>query len=131
MTFKASLNTKGFAEYLERIAEVGGNVDEAADEALLAGAEILLAGMVARAPEDTGNLKSELKRGDVQVDGNYHFIEVGLIETDERTAVYGNAQEYGWGPNHSAHPYVRPAIDEDGKKAKAAMIDVFKQRMGL
>lgn len=130
MPVKTKLTTKGFAEYLEAIATAGENVDEAADEALIAGADVLLDGMRRRAPEDTGNLKGELKRTEPRVDGNWHVIEIGLIQTDAETARYGTAQEYGWGPDNPARPYIRPTIDEDQRAARAAMVEKFKQRMG-
>jgi hypothetical protein len=53
-------------------------------------------------------------------------VTVGLSkDADAETARYGGAQEFGWGPDHPAQPYIRPAIDEDMKTAKAAMKEIF------
>ncbi len=45
MTCRVSFSFKGFDEYLEKVAKVGRDVDEATDKALIAGANVLLAGM--------------------------------------------------------------------------------------
>ena len=97
-----------------------------ADQALEAGGDVLLAGMDERVPKDTGNLASKLNRSEPEQDGNFHSVTIGLSsDTDAETARYGGAQEFGWGPDHPAQPYIRPAIDEDMKTARAAMKAVF------
>ncbi len=55
MTVRARFETKGFEAYLEKLAKAGQDVDAAAQEALQAGGEVLLAGMQRRVPKDTGN----------------------------------------------------------------------------
>lgn len=134
MAIRTKLTTKGFEEYLEKIAAAGMNVDLAADEALAAGGEVLLAGMQRRAPvgqspddPHPGNLKSKLAKSEPEQDGNFHSIEVGLLKgTDADTARYGNAQEFGTS-SMAAQPYVRPALDSDMGKARSAMRSVFKR----
>jgi len=126
MAFKVKLTTKGFEEYLERVAASGKSVDVAAAAALEAGGEVLLEGMRRRVPVATGNLKDSLKVNGPEQDGNYHFIDVGLVGADADTARYGNAQEYGTS-SMGANPYVRPAMDEDMRKARAAMKQVFEE----
>ena len=128
MPIKSRLTTKGFEEYLEKIARAGRNVDAAADRALLAGGEILLDGMerrvpVGEAPHDPhpDNLKAHLElMGPVQ-EGNFHYIDVGLgKDTDADTARYGNVQEFG-SATTPAQPYVRPTLDSDMGKARKAI----------
>lgn len=126
MATKAKLTTKGLNEWLEAIAQAGVNIDEAAARMLEAGGDVVLDGMVRRAPELTGNLKGALTRTEPKQDGNYIYIEVGLVGADAETARYGNAQEYGTS-SMAAQPYVRPALDEDMGRARKAMIDVAKQ----
>ena len=49
-------------------------------------------------------------------DGNFSFVEVGVVNADKEIAIYGNVQEYGSPSKHiKAQPYIRPAID--GRKA--------------
>ena len=124
MAVRSKLTTKGFEKYLENIAKAGRDVDASADRALLAGGELLQDGMIRRAPELTGNLKGHIKIKGPEQEGNFHSIEVGVIHdrkfTDEETARYANAQEYGTS-SMGAQPYVRPTLDEDKRKARKAM----------
>jgi HK97 gp10 family phage protein len=125
MPIKTRLETKGFSEYLERLAKAGRNIDRVSDEALKAGGEILLLGMVTRAPHDTYNLIRSLDVDDPKRDGNFHFIEVGVIRpVNADVPRYANVQEFG-----SAHtpacPYIRPTLDGDMSKARAEMKRVF------
>jgi HK97 gp10 family phage protein len=125
MATRVKLDTKGFAEYLEKITQAGQDVDAAAAKALDAGGDILLAGMVRRVPKDTHNLERHLNIDGPNRDGNFHYILVGLARgLDADTARYGNAQEYGTS-SMGAKQYIRPALDEDMSKARKAMRQVF------
>lgn len=127
MPVRYKLETKGFSEYLERLHEAGEDIDRIADQALEAGGDILLEGMDRRVPKLTGNLQAHLERSESEKDGNFHSVTVGLgKDTDAETLRYGGAQEYGWGPDHPAQPYIRPAIDEDMRSARAAMRAIFE-----
>jgi HK97 gp10 family phage protein len=126
MPVRYKLETKGFSEYLERLVQAGEDIDRIADQALEAGGDILLQGMDQRVPRDTGNLAAHLERSEPERDGNFHSVTIGLSkDTDAATARYGGAQEFGWGPDHPAQPYIRPAIDEDMKTARTAMKEIF------
>lgn len=127
MATKAKLDTKGFEEFLERIAQAGKNVDLAAAHALEAGGDVLLKGMQRRVPKDTHNLEKHLERTPPRQDGNYIYVEVGLAKnTDANTARYGNAQEYGTS-SMAAQPFVRPTLDSDLGRAKAEMKRVLQE----
>ncbi|MEN6522360.1 MAG: HK97-gp10 family putative phage morphogenesis protein [Anaerolineaceae bacterium] len=118
---KASLSSKGIEEYLEALAQADGDVDQAAKKSLSAGAEVALEGMERRVAVLTGNLKSKLKVGEPEQDGNVISIDIGLLDdTDEETARYGNVQEFG-SSTMPAHPYIRPTMAEDKFKITAAM----------
>lgn len=128
MPIKTRLTTKGFEEYLEKIAQAGQDIDAIADEALAAGGAILLDGMQRRVPKDTHNLEEHLAVSEPQRDGNFHYIDVGLLHgTDANTARYGGVQEFG-SAHTPAQPYVRPTMDEDMGKARKAMRQVFKEK---
>jgi HK97 gp10 family phage protein len=123
MTVRVKLETKGLSEYLERIQKAGQDIDRVAGEMLEAGGEILLGGMQRRVPKDTHNLEHHLDIDGPHQDGNFHYIEVGLVRgTDADTARYGNAQEYGTART-PAQSYIRPTIDHDMTKARKAMKD--------
>lgn len=128
---KTTLSTKGLAEQLERIIQAGQDIDAAVDDALQAGGEVLVDGMKRRAPVLTGNLAGTIHATEPRQDGNFHTIEVGLpSDVDAETARYGNAQEFGTA-NMPAHPYLRPTIDEDGRKAQRAMKNTLVDRGAL
>jgi len=63
------------------------------------------------------------------VDGNYHFIHVGLNKgVDSDTVRYGAVQEYG-AADTPAQPYIRPALDEDIRKARQVMVETAKEEL--
>lgn len=125
MGVKATLNMKAFEDYLERIAAMGNDLNAAVDQALMAGAEVALAGMRARVPVDSGNLSGNLRSSGVKAEGNYRFIEVGLVGANAETTRYGVVQEYG-SSSVKAHPYIRPTMDEDKGRIRAAMRNQLK-----
>lgn len=130
MPVRYKLETKGFSEYLERTVQAGHNIDLVADEALSSGGDVLLDGMLRRVPRKTGNLAAHLERTEPERDGNFHSVLVGLSRSaDANTARYGGAQEFGTS-SMPAHPYIRPAIDEDMRSARAAMRAIFKGFLG-
>ncbi len=131
MPIRSTLTTKGFEEYLEALVQAGKDVDQVADQALDAGGLVLLDGMLRRVPRLTGNLAANLSVDGPHVDGNYHFVNVGLNHgVDPKTAKYGAVQEYG-SAHTPAHSYIRPAFDEDLAKARKAMRELFKKVLGL
>ena len=116
MTTKGSLNLNGLSGYLEDLARAGKDVDEAAKRALTAGSEPILNEMVRLVPKDTHNLEQHLTTDGPNQDGNFISVDIGIINADKDTAIYGNVQEYGSASN-AAQPYIRPALK--GKKAAA------------
>lgn len=128
MPVRFKMETKGLADYMEQLQQLGGDLDEAAAAALDAGGETIVTGMRRRAPKDTHNLERKIGKTAAQRDGNFHFILVGLINADAETARYGTAQEYGTS-SMAAHPYLRPAIDEDMRQARKRMKEVFQERI--
>lgn len=124
MPIKTRITTKGFEEYLEKIARAGKDIDRVSDEALGRAGEILLAGMRTRVPVDTHNLQNSLDVDGPKSDGNFHYVEVGVVNPDAETARYGNVQEYG-SAHTPAQPYIRPTFDGDMTKARAEMKKVF------
>jgi HK97 gp10 family phage protein len=127
VTVRAKLTTQGFSEYLEKLAQAGKDVDQAAAAALEAGGDVLLEGMQRRVPKDTHNLEHHLERTEPEQDGNYVFVLVGLSkDADADTARYGNAQEYGTS-SMTAQPYIRPTLDSDMGAARKTMKKVLEE----
>jgi HK97 gp10 family phage protein len=126
MTVRGRIDFKGLEEWLLALSEAGANVNEAAAKAIEAGQEVVLAGMTRRVPKDTHNLEEHLVKTEVKQDGNFVYGEVGLLGADAETARYGNAQEYGTA-NMAAQPYIRPTMEADKAKIKAAMRESLKE----
>lgn len=124
------MTTKGFDEYLELLAKAGKDVDVAAARAVAIGAQVVQASMQQMAPVKTGNLKAHIKILGPERDGNFTFVEVGIINkksyTDEKTAKYANAQEFGTS-KMAAHPYIRPGFLNAKKRAIDAMRKSLEQ----
>jgi HK97 gp10 family phage protein len=135
MTTRASLTLTGIDAYLEKVAQAGRDVDQAAGNAVAAGGKLLADGMKRRAPVYSGKdpravpglLRNTLESSLPARDGNLTFVLVGMPRNAPAdVARYGNAQEYGTS-SMAAQPYIRPAIDEDGPKARAAIRKSLKQ----
>ena len=108
MTTRAKLETKGFAEYLERIVQAGLDVDQVSDQALQAGGEVLLSGMQRRVAKDTHNLEKHLTVDGPHQDGNFHYIEVGLSKkADAETLVRSHFESI---PRRPAPPVSVPRL---------------------
>ena len=120
MTTHASLNLKGLDAYLEKVAQAGRDVDQAAANAVTAGGDVLLAGELELVPRDTNLLAETLARSTPAQDGNFIYVEVGMPRgAPAEVARYGNVQEYG-SSSMAAQPYIRPAIDQKAAKVRAA-----------
>jgi HK97 gp10 family phage protein len=128
---KTRLVTGGFEKYFEAIAQKGKDIDAVCDQALAAGGQVLKTGMRRRVAKDTHNLENHIECSKPVKDGNVHYVDIGLLKgTEHKTAIYGNVQEFGSSDVH-AHPYVRPTLDEDMGKARAAMRKIFKEEGAL
>lgn len=134
MATTVKLDLNGMAPWLEKLATAGRNVDAAVGEALAEGAalvrdDIAAVTPVGQAPEDRhpGNLKANITVDGPKRDGNYSYVEVGLVPgvVDKDTAIYGNVQEYGSASNQ-AQPYIRPGIDSGKAKARRAIVARLK-----
>jgi HK97 gp10 family phage protein len=125
MVTKATLDVKGLAKYLETIAQAGIDIDAAAQRGLMKGGAVLEAEMDALVPVgETGDLKAAVALDGPYQEGNFSYVEVGVIGASADVAEYGNVQEYGSpSKNIPAQPYIRPAID--GKR-RAVMQEVRK-----
>ncbi len=132
MATRVKVSTKGLEDTFEKLAQMGRDLDAAADAALMAGAKVFQTGMKRRAPKDTHNLEEHIKIAGPFQDGNFHYLSVGVIHdidfTDAETARYANNQEYG-NSSMEAQPYIRPTIDEDSKAASKAMRDVLLEAL--
>jgi HK97 gp10 family phage protein len=124
MATRVKVSTKGFEEYLEKLANAGRDVDESVQKALIAGANVAQKGMQKRVRKKEHNLEKHIQIDGPHQDGNFSYVDVGVIPkksfTDADTARYGNAQEYGTS-SMEAQPYIRPTMKEDAGKIRKAI----------
>jgi len=138
MTTKATLSLEGFSDYLETLAKAAVDIDQVAGECLEAGSAVLVNGMQSRAP--FAMLQQAVSKTQVYHDGNKVYLYVGVLRgTDAETARIANVWEFGGRDSPSsknpgrkprpgivAHPFIRPALRNDAKKARAAMEAIFQ-----
>lgn len=117
---KGQLSLSGLEGYLEDLARAGQDVDAAAQKALVAGGEVLAADMRVRVPKDTHHLEETIGVSDPHQDGNFSYVNVGVITDDAETAIYGNVQEFG-SSSVQAQPYIRPSFRSKKSAAMKAM----------
>jgi len=125
MATTGKLELSNLGKYLEDLARAGVDVDAAAQRALLAGAEPILAEMKVLVPKDTHNLEAHLGIDGPHRDGNFSYVEIGMMTGDKETAIYGNVQEYG-SSSVEAQPYIRPALKAKKAAAMRAMRNSLK-----
>ena len=135
---KVTLTLEGFEEYMEELRKAGEDIDLVAEWCLNAGADVLVAGMQRRAPYDF--IKRAVRKTAIMADGNKRYLYLGILrDTGPEIARIANVWEFGGRsspgpkapkryprPGIKAHPYIRPTLRQDSKKARAAMEDIFQ-----
>jgi HK97 gp10 family phage protein len=116
---KGFFKLTGFDEYLDKIALAGKDIDQAAENAVVVGGDVLKEGMQERAPKDEHDLENAIVRTEPERDGNFVFVEVGVIGANADITRYGTAQEFG-SSSMEAQPYVRSTVDRDAAKMRRA-----------
>ena len=116
----ALLEMNGMDELLAQLQRTAQNVTEVKKKALMAGAEIIRDEIEARAPVDTGELKTSIVISQVQSSEKY--IDVGPSED----AYWAKWQEFG-STKQAAKPFIEPAFLTKRREAQAAMRDVIKE----
>lgn len=133
MTTQGKFSLNGVAEYLEELERLGHDIDKVADEVVLEAGQEVQADMQNLVPVDSGNLFDHIQIDGPHQDGNFHYVEVGVIHdlafTDENTAIYGNVIEYG-SARVAAQPYIRPALAKNRTIMRKTLKKLF-ERMGI
>ena len=128
MTTQGRFDLKGLGEWLEQLAQAGENVDQAAQETIAEAAVAVQEKMLNLVPIDTGNLYNHIQIDGPYQEGNFSWVDVGVIHnigfTDADTAIYGNVMEYG-SARIAARPYIRPAL----KSSRGVVRDALKTVM--
>lgn len=136
---KVTLTLDGFDEYLEELRKAEKDIDLVAEQCLDAGANVLVAGMQKRAPY--GLIKQAIRKTVIMADGNKRYLYLGVLRgTDPETARIASVWEFGGRttpspknpkrkprPGIKMKPYIRPALRNDSRKARAEMEKVFQE----
>ncbi len=130
MTTTGKIDLSGFREYLEKLAAYPDLLDASVGEAVLAGAQVTLAEMVRLVPrsdEDKPHLADQLSIGELQQDGNFFYVEVGLLDLGENNYfIYGFVVEYG-SARQAATPYIRPGLENKKGAVRQSQYEVLKK----
>lgn len=119
----ASVEIKGLSE-LARVLDQAPNklkwgVLRSATEGM---AEVIQKSAMSRAPVRTGKLRRSIARRRQRPVRDVEWFKVAV----RRSAFYWRFQEFGSSRN-AAHPYLRPAVAQDGAKAIAVFRDKFRE----
>jgi len=112
-------------EVERNLKKLDGNLSSGLEKALTAGALIVQNVAKIKAPYKTGNLKRSIHPETIEKTDIKVIVAVG---TDVEYAPY---QEFGTSRGVPAHPYLRPALDENREKVlkevKAALAAIVKK----
>lgn len=121
-----SLQAAGIEEYLQRIAQLGKDVDEAVKMAVNESAEIIYDAMRKGAEQHirTAAVYDAIELIPATQSGNEISAAVGIDTVKHPQAIHGVFQEYG-SPHFPADPFIRPAFDNNKSKAKKKQREVL------
>lgn len=122
----ASFNVRGFEEYLARIQEADGDINEAVAKAVVAGTEPIAADIEqwAQKHKITGVTERGVIKPKPVIEGNNVYCEAGISgEGESWHAVF---VEYG-SPRNKADPGIRNAFSNNKKKVRQIQVQVLKQ----
>lgn len=110
---------KGFEEYLEKIQQVGGNLEECVSKSIEESAKPIYEDIKSWAEKHkrTGQVLEGVSMSGVQKEGNNFFVEVGIDTNKSPDAWHAVFTEYGT-PTQPADPGIRTAFDSNKKKVK-------------
>jgi HK97 gp10 family phage protein len=118
------IELSGMDEMLARLQKANNDVGAIRKKAILAGAKVIQDEIIARAPEDTGNLKRNIAVSEIQIDSDgAEYVDVGPTKGK---AFYAKFLEFST-TKMKARPFVEPAFIAKRKEALAAMGEVVKE----
>jgi HK97 gp10 family phage protein len=114
---------------MKRLFQIGQTLQTSgSDEALIAAADLIVTDAKRLVPIRTGRLKASIDRTSPRPAKRAHerTIAVGVRRPASR---YAHFVEFGT-VNHSAQPYLRPALDSNRMRAVGLMASVMNRFMG-
>jgi len=133
---KMQISVTGGAEIARKLERLAGRTSgQILENAVVAGALLVANDAKQRAPYKTGNLRRSIHVGGYATEDLGDGTDIGGNKNSAHSAevqvgtnvVYAAAQEYGTSRGVPAHPYLRPAFDENkeavAEEIKAAVRD--------
>lgn len=115
---------QGLDELAQKLEQVGHDVKQGRDEAVLEGAKVMQKATQERAPVLSGVLKGHVEIADVNNGETEVYID------QQGNAYYGYFHEVGTSKMR-ARPFMGPAFNASKIKMERAMADKIKQRLNL
>lgn len=119
----------------DKLKEMGNKGSRIENEALLAGAKIINAEIIANAPVrkkgKSQNSKQYLKVAEVSKSKGIKVVKIGVSKEDNTQAFYLKFYEYGTSRGQIARPFMRPAFERKRKEAFEKTHEVIKRGLGL
>ena len=119
------MEIKGLEEYIKHIHEAGESVNDVARSALAEIGPMLQAEMLRDVPVDEGELRDTIQIRTPSGEGDYNYINVGIIAgvATKRNAIKALVFEFG-SVHIAARPFIRPAI----ARKRAAVSRLIRER---
>lgn len=109
MTVRSTFTLGGIDKYLEEIQRAGSDIDAVVADAIQEAAPIVekqMHDLLRKSSETwTGGIDLTIEASEVQQEGNFIFVEIGVNGNDEGAF----SKEFGT-PRQAAEPFVRPAF---------------------
>lgn len=123
-----SIKLSGIEEYLKKIQEVGGNVEESVTQAIAESAKPIYDDIKAWAEKHklTGATLKGVSISEVQREGNKFYVDVGIDTSKSENAWHAVFVEYG-SPHNAADPGIRNAFANNKSKVKKIQRDILKK----
>lgn len=123
-----SLNVNGLEDYLKRVQDVGGNVDQAVKKAIHESAKPILSDIEAWAARHrrTGVMMEGADLSEPEQSGNIISVTVGINDEKSPGAWHAVFKEYGT-PTQPADPGIRTAFDQNKSLVKKIQREVLKR----
>ena len=121
----ADIELTGVDEILNKLQQMGANINGLENKALRNAAEPVLKDAKANVPVRTGKLKKGLKVTNVKKKEGVKYILVGVDRGDNSEIFYGKFIEFGTS-KMSARPFLQPAYEKNKDNIQKTIANTLK-----
>ncbi|WP_373844768.1 HK97-gp10 family putative phage morphogenesis protein [Clostridium sp.] len=122
----ADIELTGVDEILNKLQQMGTNINRLENKALKNAAEPVLQDAKANVPVRTGKLKKGLKITNVKKKQGVKYILVGVDRGDNSEIFYGKFVEFGTS-KMSARPFLQPAYEKNKDNIQKTIANTLKE----